>query len=149
MATGRSVLVIKDDLIVKEIPTPENVELIAAQVECKGRMPMIVCALYRPPNSSIDYMADLCNCIVRVVTQHRNCPVWIGGDINLPDIDWNTNSISGNSTAMAINNLFLQCLEDCCLEQMVLFPTRGTNPGRIGDKSSVSTKFVYPNPRDQ
>ena len=50
--------------------------------------------------------------------------MWVGGDLNLPDIDWKTQSIVGNSNSVFINQRFLDFVHRCGLEQKVDFPTR-------------------------
>lgn len=49
---------------------------------------------------------------------------WVGGDLNLPDINWTTLSIEGNSNPVLVNQKFLDCVNHCGFEQMVDFPTR-------------------------
>ena len=120
-------LIVRQDLVVKEIPIPGAVEFLAAQIECAGKTPLIVCGLYRPPNTNLDYMVDLCSCITKVASEYQACPVWIGGDINLPDIDWESCGIISNTIPKTFNYTFIQCLEDNNLEQIVSFPTRGDN----------------------
>jgi DNA-binding NarL/FixJ family response regulator len=53
--------------------------------------------------------------------------VWIGGDTNLPDIDWETEQIISNRYKHSISETFLQTQASCGLEQIVDFPTRGDN----------------------
>ena len=122
---GGVILIFKQDLVVRELPMSDSVEFLIAQVECKSKCPVIVGVFYRPPNTGIDYMNGLCDSITQVVTQNQACPLWIGGDINLPDIDWETNSLIGYSTTRLINNTFIECLEHNNLDQIVSFPTRG------------------------
>ena len=58
---------------------------------------------------------------------HPKDVVWIGGDINLPDIEWSSNSISGNGYRKDINENLLEALSNSSLEQVVDFPTRDNN----------------------
>ena len=53
--------------------------------------------------------------------------LWIGGDANLPDIDWSTNSIQSHHYILSLNNIFLDFLHTNALIQMVDFPTKGPN----------------------
>jgi len=39
--------------------------------------------------------------------KYPKCPVWIGGDANLPDIDWSADSIVSNNYNQSINQLQL------------------------------------------
>ena len=69
----------------------------------------------------------LANVIESIVKDHPKDVVWIGGDINLPDINWSSNSISGNSYRKDINETILEVLANSGLEQVVDFPTRDNN----------------------
>jgi hypothetical protein len=64
--------------------------------------------------------------------------IWIGGDLNLPDIDWQDESIKGNNYPKRISELVIETMQDTAMQQIVNFPTRGTrrllhqqtNPGQ-------------------
>ena len=64
--------------------------------------------------------------------QHQDAVYLVGGDFNLPDINWEDQSISGHQNLVAINNGYLNCFQDLGLEQIVNFPTR-YNPDRTLD----------------
>ena len=68
---------------------------------------VVLGASYRPPNNDTDYQKRLCEEIESVIEQINTSPIWIGGDLNLPDIDWDTLSIKGNQNASTINRRFL------------------------------------------
>ena len=55
---------------------------------------------------------------------HPKYVVWIGGDINLPDIDRSSNSISGNRYRKVINENLLEALANSGIERVADFPTR-------------------------
>ena len=50
--------------------------------------------------------------------------MWLGGDFNLPDIDWTNHQITGHQYPIRINNRFMEVVQDLGLEQVVDFPTR-------------------------
>ena len=52
---------------------------------------------------------------------------WLGGDFNLPDINWQNQDIPGNQYLKSINEIFLEMSQDLGLQQIVDFPTRGTS----------------------
>jgi hypothetical protein len=66
----------------------------------------------------------MCNEICTLSTSHRSAIIWLGGDLNLPDIDWESQTIQGNRYPIAVNNIFLEMTRECCLEQKIKFPTR-------------------------
>ena len=53
--------------------------------------------------------------------------VWIGGDLNLPDIEWKNCTIVGHQYPLVINNSFLNVMSLTGLDQIVTFPTRLDN----------------------
>ena len=83
--------------------------------------------MYRPPNSDAAYLQSLCNLIQDIITDFPGAIIWIGGDINLPNIDWLTNSHNGNNYPVSFCNLVLELFCDSGISQMVSFPTRGNN----------------------
>jgi hypothetical protein len=87
-----------------------------------------VISAYRPPNSSIEYSKDLSNIISDICHKNTKTTIWIGGDLNLPDIDWSSNTIkTSNQYRKEISEFFLALEEDLGLIQSVNFPTRGQN----------------------
>ena len=84
----------------------------------------MVVSVYRPPNTDIDYALDLCSKIKDIVNTNRSATIWISGDLNLPDIDWKTESIEGHQNSNAINTAFLSAFQELGLTQIVDFPTR-------------------------
>lgn len=53
--------------------------------------------------------------------------MWIGGDYNLPDIDWKMNMITGYQYPKIMSETFLGIINDLNLEQLIDFPTRKGN----------------------
>ena len=53
--------------------------------------------------------------------------IWISGDANLPDIEWETMSITGHQNPVPVNSQFMNTVMDVASEQIVDFPTRGEN----------------------
>ncbi|MCG8035359.1 MAG: hypothetical protein JAZ03_24705 [Candidatus Thiodiazotropha taylori] len=110
-----------------EISLQTSTELAAASFDCPGKAPLVIGALYRPPSSDQNYMEELCSRIKDLSAHDPKATVWISGDINLPDIDWQTSTIRGNSNPIAVNQLLLDLIYDIGSEQIVNFPTRGQN----------------------
>ena len=50
--------------------------------------------------------------------------IWIGGDMNQPDINWESNIISSHQYNKELNESFLSFLYDGNLDQLINFPTR-------------------------
>ena len=97
----------KNDLKVTKVHESKKTEFVAAKVECQGKRPLIAAAVYRPPNSSLQYMKDLSEDIKHIESKYPNNAIWIGGDLNLPDIDWNENEVVSSQYLQDISRTFL------------------------------------------
>ena len=47
---------------------------------------------YRSPTTLKGLLTTSAHC----VKKYKNNPIWVAGDFNLPDIDWPTNTTTGN-----------------------------------------------------
>ena len=63
----------------------------------------------------------------RICHSHPSTVIWLAGDLNLPDINWETNSITLHQYPLRINEHFIDFLASCSLSQLVNFPTRKDN----------------------
>ena len=125
---GGVIIIVKETLIAEEIFKSKQTECIAIKIETM-RKPVIVCCAYRPPKSPKKYAELLSNDInfIMNIKKYKASPFWIGGDWNLPDINWETNSITGHQYPKPINETFIDMMNVCNLEQIVDFPTRNNN----------------------
>lgn len=57
---------------------------------------IIVGALYRLPNTYLHYMDALCTPIATILRENKLVVVWIGGDLNLHDINWDSQTVVSN-----------------------------------------------------
>ena len=106
---GGVLIAVKRTLIYELTTVGKECEFIAVKITCKYNS-LIVASLYRPTDNDSDYAMKLANAIESIVKDHPKDVVWIGGDINLPDINWSSNSISGNSYRKDINETILEVL---------------------------------------
>ena len=58
---------------------------------------LIVLVIYRPPNRDIQYMQNVCNLIEHLCYEYENAVMWITGDFNFPNINWDLNSVVSNA----------------------------------------------------
>ena len=72
-------------------------ECIVCRVELTNSKVLIVITAYRPPNRDLVYVHNLCQIIAEIYSTYKNAVIWITGDFNLPDINWNYNSVTNNS----------------------------------------------------
>ena len=94
---GRVLLAIKSDIIHEPITTPTQLEMTATKIHINNNKPIIIAAIYLPPNSDKQYIDDMCNSIEDLSSRHINHDLWVGGDLNHPDINWPDCTIQGHS----------------------------------------------------
>ena len=118
----------QDTFICERLIVDINVEMVVCGIKQKQLpQPLIICAFYRPPNNDLTYMTDLCNILFQIANSYPDSPIWIAGDINLPNIDWQTSCVSNSTYLICLCNLFLNFLQEYGFTQIVSFPTRGKN----------------------
>ncbi|XP_071491811.1 uncharacterized protein [Diadema antillarum] len=122
---GGVLLATKHDLVDCEIDVKSDCELVATKIQVYGQQPLIVMSVYRPPKNDLEYAQSLCQSIQRIMCNNPSAVVWISGDFNLPDISWDTCTITGHQYSVALNNYFISMFNDVGLSQSVDFPTRG------------------------
>jgi len=124
---GGVLVATKKCLISQEIPTLSSSETVLVRLETENkREPLIVGSLYRSPsNTSDQQMCDIRAAIDSAVAHCKTPTLWLGGDLNLPDIDWEKNCVSGNRYPKSVSQLFLDKVNDIGTQQMVTEPTRG------------------------
>ena len=81
----------------------------------------------RSPNTDVTYQASLCNYIITMTKKYPNANICCTGDFNLPDIDWDSESIHSHRYPFAVNDLMLNMSVECGFTQVVNFPTREKN----------------------
>ena len=87
----------------------------------------IFAAAYRLPRSDQTYMDTVNQTLSTLCHKFSNMPIWIGGDTNLPDIEWKTEQLTTNQYTYSISYSFLYALANTGLQQIVNFPTRNNN----------------------
>ena len=89
----------------------------------------MIALYYRPPNKTDeDYLNITYSELTRLKSKKRNTVHIIGGDLNLPDMDWSSMTFSlTNHYPQRVNQAFVNIVHDMGLEQMVNFPPRLEN----------------------
>jgi hypothetical protein len=124
---GGSLILIKDNINSEPVDIETPCDIVFAKIDCINNEPLIIGSAYRPTNNDEKYATDLLNAISIVSSKYKKATIWITGDFNLPDINWATNSTTGNQYRKSINNLFCSLEGDFGLSQIVDVPTRGRN----------------------
>ena len=123
---GGVLFAVNSSLVSHQLDIQSDAEFVATKI-ISGKQSVIIGALYRPTNNSQTYMDSLNLAIEDVCTSNPGSAIWISGDINLPDIDWATDQVTGHQYPKALNESFLQLLARTGMEQLVDFLTRGDN----------------------
>ena len=88
---------------------------------------MIIGSYYRPLNrTDDDYLIKTKEEISTLRKTNKNAVFILGRDFNAPDINWQSNNITGaKHYSKKVNQTYLNLAAKHSLEQMVDFPTRG------------------------
>ena len=125
----------------------KNSETIFCKINIKGRKPILIGAIYRPPDKNLELCEAITEDIFQITKKYKGAMFWLGGDFNLPDINWKQEIIKSNQYPKPINLKFLDMAGDLGLKQIVHTPTRENscldlfytnNPSLINNTSVVS-----------
>ena len=78
----------KDTISCQELHSNNKCEAVVCQITLRDNKNLIVCSFYRPPNHDIQYATNLCNLFRGLCTTYSSSPIWLAGDLNLPNGDW-------------------------------------------------------------
>lgn len=123
---GGVIIISKKELIVEEVSNSKSCEFLAVKIETHCH-PLLLATAYRPPNSNSNDASIICTELTDLLQKYKTSPLWFCGDMNLPDVDWSTNSIISYQYSVEISECFLETFSICNLEQVVDFPTRRHN----------------------
>ena len=124
---GGVLLAIRNSLASELVLKSPSTESIFCRINNKNNPPTIVGCVYRPPDNNTEICNTICNEILKLKTKFKKSVFWVGGDFNLPDIDWENSEIKGYNYKKEINERFLDTFNDAGLCQMIDKPTRGEN----------------------
>ena len=124
---GGVLIAMKEELGGEEISLSKDSETIFCKIKIKGRKPLVIGSAYRPPSLDLEDSKLVAGEIYKIVDQFKDATFWLGGDFNVPDIDWKSQDIIGNQYSREINSIFLEMSQDLGLSQIIDVPTRGTS----------------------
>ena len=92
---GGVLLAFQSTLKVTEYPFVNSYvcKIVVATV-MQGEQIAIIYSIYRPPATDSIYTQNLL--FKDLIHANPTTPIWIGGDLNFPNIEWSTNSITDN-----------------------------------------------------
>ena len=115
------------DFAWQDLALQTSCEAVACKTALINHQSLIIISIYRPPNSDSQYFESICSLIHDIMLENPKSIVWIGGDFNLPNINWIDNSISNNAYPLSLCNLLLDTFDTFGFQQLVTFPTRRHN----------------------
>ena len=134
---GGAMVCIRSSIESSLVLTSNKTESVYCKIPQPGQPPIIVGCSYRPPNASSDYAQQVCQELFELKSQFKKSIFLIGGDFNLPDINWPHQTIDGCQYAKAINTAYMDTFLDLGLHQVITTPTRG---------DSILDLFLTPDP---
>ena len=124
---GGVLIGIRSDLSVTECSTETDSDLVICKIILPNKEPILLCAVYRPPNSNLVYLENVITTLTNIVRNNPQSPIWIAGDFNFPIINWSDGSISGNNYPHTFAELLLDFSNTYGFTQIVDAPTRKHN----------------------
>lgn len=113
-----SITYVSKSLSSLQVPTENTTDTVYCQVFTGDNSPLLICNVYRSPNSDQENDNRLCE-LISLVTSSDSSAVLICGDFNFKDIDWDTQTGS-----MASSRKFIECVQENFLTQHVAETTR-------------------------
>ena len=120
---GRVMITYKDGLVaVQAVQIPQvNAQTVWAKVESRSGKPTQIGAYYCPPSDRTPDTVDDLNTVMENLDP--DCPTILGGDYNVGDIIWESNTIAPNSDRKPLCERLIEILESRHLEQIQREPT--------------------------
>ena len=124
---GGVLVAVINTLTSTEAHVSKTAELLGVKIDLPNKRSLLVSSFYRPPKSGDALITDYLSDIKDLRDQHKNAIFYIGGDFNLPDIQWPEGIITGNAYPHKLSEDIIGGSEDLGLDQMVQCQTRGDN----------------------
>jgi len=94
---GGVLLACRDSITCQELTFDTNSEAVVCQVTLSCHQSVIICSFNRPLNNNIHSVKDLCDLFTNITTKYPNIPIWLAGDLNLSNIDWENTCTQGST----------------------------------------------------
>ena len=120
----------------EELKVVQDCELVWAKVKVQGSKYLYVGSFYKPHKIHEKKYLDTLNSYLARIPTHNGAHLWIGGDFNLADIDWESECIKPYPTNGTQCEQLLPIAKDTIFEQVVKEPTSVTE-----DSSNILDLF--------
>ncbi|XP_076438589.1 uncharacterized protein LOC143277598 [Babylonia areolata] len=118
----------KNTLITHQLPSDPSAEAVLVSVHTQIKnSKLIIGSVYRTPSATSEEYTTATNRVIEQACHSQRSVVWLGGDFNLPDIDWKTSNIISHQNPKTMNQAYINKLQDTGLLQINHSPTRGEN----------------------
>ena len=126
---GGVFIAIRDKFIARHATEYErpDCELTWAELQDQNNHQIFIGSYYRPPRSTEVSISQLDDSISQLKREHKNATIIVGGDFNLPGIDWENLSIRPGAPDRTQCQSLLDIMNLHNLQQINLQPTRGSN----------------------
>jgi hypothetical protein len=125
---GGVFIAIKGGLISAAVPEGDTEsEITWARIQLESSQDMYVSSFYRPPSGNLESFKCLGESIGNLPVGAKKKPLIIGGDFNLPDIQWKDECIKQGSNKVAMCEELLNVAANEALTQIQEDPTREGN----------------------
>ena len=122
---GGVFIAVKNTLVASvECKLQTDCEILWISICVKGLSPVYVGAFYRPQSTDTDYVKELDSSLSKIPP---NASIWLLGDFNIPDIDWEAVTFKSGGQYPAVSKLMIDIVNDYNLHQLVKKPTRDKN----------------------
>ena len=109
-----------------KVSPQDDIELVWVKIKTLGSNDLYIGSFYKPPGrGDPQYLDKLYSFITRIPTAN-GAHLWIGGDFNLGDINWEKETVNEYATNGTQCNQLLTITKDTFLDQVVQEPTRVT-----------------------
>ena len=91
----------------EELKVDNNTDckMVWAKVKIQGRADLYIGSIYRPPDKGDqEYLQHLHSRITCIPTD-KGAHLWIGGDFNLPDIDWDKENVKPYASKVSLQSV--------------------------------------------
>ena len=113
---------VSSDIICSAVPELDiDGELVWTKINISGSKPLHIGAFYRQPRTVADYLELINNSLNKL--SNKDSMVILGGDFNLPDINWQQNQVNEGSSRPCLHQTMLDIATGHGLEQVVQAPT--------------------------
>ncbi len=130
ISKGGVLIATRNDLIATHrIDLDTDCEIVWVTISIHGSKDVTIGAFYRSQKfgSAPAYMDALRESLSKINSTSNNQQIWLAGDFNMPDIDWETMSLKPGGVYANVSRHMIEIANDYGLEQIVRKPTRGEN----------------------